>query len=759
MKIKTRRKLLVAAICALAIPICALAQGAAAGPPGARGEERADAEPPNAAADIQVDENAARVTITYNRRKLFEGELRVHTARGDVSPSEFVRTMPRENSENEPPASAGFSWGAMMATGAHDAIQQEVRVRIARVVPGAVLVLRGTAYGSEEAFAAETFSQAQIRFPLIRTSVGPSHNLRNNAVYDRRFDWVMYGPGDGATTITPEQTTSPEASPTKANSFRVEMTGNQIVLTFKPRFYQKHRNMAFFEPWKYRVWPDSVAGWSSWWAYEENINEKLIQGITDVFAEKLRDYGYEYIQIDAGYHPREGYPAEWLKTNEKFPGGLAILAAYIREKNLRPALWLNVEIDDAALANAHPDWFMQKDGKPFAAQWVGYGMDGSNPVMIDQLIRPTYRAIHEMGWSYVKVDTLRHLLYDASYPAREELKSRGATPESAFRNVLGAIREELGRDTYLLACWGVLPESVGIADASRLGTDGFGPTTLVQYNSWNNVVWRNDPDHVDIAGGGEDLIRPVMTSMAGAQMLLTDKLEFYRDGSRLEGARRAAPVLFSVPGQLYDYDPTKTDNLVAGLRNANGGTYSGPIDADQRGVECPWWMMEISRRFESWTVLAHMGWNELPAATVRFADLGLRSDREYLVYEFWSKKFLGAFKGSFEVAPQKAKETRVFAIREEVDHPQILSTNRHITQGGVDLEDVKWSAANRELSGESEVVAGDKYSIFVHAPKGYSLAVATINGIAAEASQSGEIVTASYMPEKTGAVRWSVRFR
>ena len=343
------------------------------------------------------------------------------------------------------------------------------------------------------------------------------------------------------------------------------MSGNLIVLTFKPRFYQRHRNIAFFEPWKYRVWPDSVAGWSSWWAYEENINEKLIHEMADVFAEKLSNYGYKYIQIDAGYQPRQGFPSDWLKTNEKFPGGLANLAAYIREKNLKPALWLNVQIDDDALAQAHPDWFVQNNGKPFKAQWVGYGMDGSNAAMIDQLIRPTYRAVHDMGWSYVKVDTLRHLLYDASYPARDYLKSRGATPESAFRNIFGAVREELGRDTYLLACWGVLPEAVGIADASRLGTDGFGPTTLVQYNSWNNVVWRNDPDHVDIAGEGEDVIRPVMTSMAGAQMLLTDKLEFYRDGSRLEGARRSAPILFSLPGQLYDYDPTKTNNLVAGL--------------------------------------------------------------------------------------------------------------------------------------------------------------------------------------------------
>jgi alpha-galactosidase len=749
-KIIGMKRLAAFAIFSLLIPCCAFAQNTRREAPT---EDRADLEPPNSAAEIHVDENTARVSITYNGRKLFEGELLVQTARGEISPSEFIRATGQGNPNDQPPT-AGFSWGTMLANGAHDSVEQDFRFRIGRAVAGASLVLRGIAYGSTEAFAAETFSQAQLRFPLIRTTVGPSHNLRNNALYDRRFDWVLYGPGDGATKILPQE----NSSDAPANAFRMEMSGNLIVLTFKPRFYQRHRNIAFFEPWKYHVWPDSVAGWSSWWAYEENINEKLIHDMADVFAEKLGDYGYKYIQIDAGYQPRQGFPSDWLKTNDKFPGGLASLAAYIREKNLKPALWLNVQIDDEALARAHPDWFVQKNGTPFKAQWVGYGMDGSNPAMIDQLIRPTYRAVHDMGWSYVKVDTLRHLLYDASYPARDYLKSRGATPENAFRNVFGAIREELGRETYLLACWGVLPETVGIADASRLGTDGFGPTTLVQYNSWNNVVWRNDPDHVDIAGDGEDVIRPVMTSMAGAQMLLTDKLEFYRDGSRLEGARRSAPILFSLPGQLYDYDPTKTNNLAAGLRNADGGTYSGPIDADQRGMECPWWMMDISRPFESWTILAHMSWNDLPAATVRFEDLGLRSDRKYLVYEFWSKKFLGEFTGSLAVAAQKAKETRVFAIREELDRPQILSTSRHITQGGVDLKSVKWSSAERRLSGESEVVAGDSYSIVVHTPKGFALATATMNGTAAEISQNGEIATVEYLPQKTGAINWSVQF-
>jgi hypothetical protein len=752
-------------------PGAIFAQGAAAIP---------DPAPPNGPAEAQVDIVSGNVTLRYDGRAIFTGQLWIHTAQQNWMVGDFAAAQAAGASS----AAAGgtqnatpvFSFGVMEARGNHDAYEQDFRFRLTRTIPGAELELIGTVTASGEAFAAETLSDAQRRFPLIRTSVGPSRNLRNNAIYDRHWDWVLYGPGDGATQIEPgpgfsagatenvtgkaeQQDLASASAEASQTSFQMTLHGTAFVLTFKPRYYQKHRNISFYEPWTYRAWPDSVTGWCSWWAYEDKIDQALIHRVADVFAAKLRDYGYSYIQIDDGYQLHAGYPRDWLKTNDKFPAGLADLAAYIRAKNLKPALWLNVEVEDDALAREHPDWFLQRDSAPFKAPWVGYGLDGSNPAMIDALIRPAYGQLRQMGWQYIKVDTLRHLLYDASYPVRGDLERRGSSPEAAFRNVFGAMRESLGRDVYLLACWGVLPETVGIADGARLGTDGFGPATLAQYNSWNNVVWRNDPDHVDIAGEGEDVMRPVLVSMAGAQMLLTDKVEFYEDGSRLEGARRAVPVLFSLPGQLYDFDPTKTDHLVGGLRNATGGTYSGPLDADQWGVECPWWLMDISRPFGRWSVLAHMSGKALPATTVHFADLGLREDRKYLVYEFWSKQFLGAFRGSFPVAAQAPKGTRVFAIREEEDRPQIVSTNRHITQGGVDLVEVRWVAGERRLSGESEVVARDRYAITVRVPAGFVLESAVMGGAAAKVEGNGEIMTVAVVPEKTGRIAWELKFR
>jgi hypothetical protein len=148
-----------------------------------------------------------------------------------------------------------------------------------------------------------------------------------------------------------------------------------------------------------------------------------------------------------------------------------------------------------------------------------------------------------------------------------------------------------------------------------------------------------------------------------------------------------------------------------------------------------------------------------PRQEVRFADLGLAADREHLVFEFWSQKFLGKFKGSF-VAP--AMDTNngmdIFAIREVRPHPWVLSTTRHISQGGVDLLDERWDAETRTLSGRSAVVAGDPYVLTVHLPGASRIQSAEFGGEKVEFANGPEVGTVRIKPSTTGTVAWKVRF-
>ncbi|MBI5833938.1 MAG: NPCBM/NEW2 domain-containing protein [Armatimonadetes bacterium] len=651
---------------------------------------------------------------------------------------------------------------------------------------GTGLKLAGSVQAGEQSLAAETRGEAQKRFPLVRTSHGASRNLRNNAVYDRAGDWCLLGPADGSTRITP----------TANHAYRLACTGDTIRLTFQPRLYSRHRNLPYYRPWTYRVRQDSITGWCSWWAYMRGFRQTDLDGLLAVWKDKrLADYGYRFIQIDDCFQGGEdggrpgtpktngypgGRPETWLKwRTDAFPGGLTGYAEACRQAGFEPGVWIGSGMGDLGTVEAHPDWFVHgPDGKPFAGDWVGFAVDSTIPAAADALVRPIYRGIRQAGYSYVKIDTLRHRLYDNLHHNPGYCAERGKSAAEIFRSYVQAAREELGPDTFLLACWGVLPEVIGLADACRIGGDGYGPVTMQSYNSFNGIVWRNDPDHCDVyprfkpaesgnvthtnvvtATNSETLLRPALASIAGCMLMLSDKPEVYRDDANLIGARRASPVLFSVPGQLYDFEPAKSDNLRRGARlSITSGGPPAPVDADQFGPVCPWWLNEIDRPFEHWSVLHHLNWTDRPmtATTVALADLGLDADRDYLVYEFWSQRFVGSVRGSLAVPELAAQGLASYALRERLDRPQLLSTSRHLTQGGVDLLAVNWRG--KTLSGSSKVVAGDRYELVLHAPAGFTLAAATIADKAAEAKTDGEVLRVAFTPTATGTVAWSVSF-
>jgi len=290
------------------------------------------------------------------------------------------------------------------------------------------------------------------------------------------------------------------------------------------------------------------------------------------------------------------------------------------------------------------------------------------------------------------------------------------------------------------------------------------------------VVWRNDPDHVDIlprtraigvgnvthtavtaADPRDSVIRPVIASLASGSLLLSDRPEVYQDELNLEGARRSAPVLFSVPGQLYDYDPSKSSLVIKGDRRAvTSGAGPSPIDAMKSGEICPWWLVEIDRPFDHWNVLARLSFAPLAATTVKLADLGLSADREYIVYEFWTRKLIGVFKSEFPSPAQMAKEVRIYSIHQKLDHPQVISTNRHISQGGVDLSGVQWDPRTSTLTGRSAVVKDDPYTLTIFVPSGMRAGKAQVDGRPAAIQTVGSAVEVSFTPGASTTIPWTV---
>ncbi len=731
--------------------------------------------PPNQPTHLEINSEKAELSLKYHNREIFSGKLFIKMNEGEFSPIQL--DIPIQKGAARKP-------GVWITTEEENCgkVEQRIRVVLNQDDTKNQLILRGKTTASEQAFPVETRTMAQTRFPLVRNTVGLSRNLRNNAVYDRKWDWVLIGPGAGATHIFPSESSENQ------NIFSIEITDNDFELIFRPRFYQKYKNLHYFEPWTYDVWKESVSGWCSWWPYRAGFNQKELEEILKVLAEKnLDDYGYQYIQIDHSPHRAPGgTPESWLVWNDKWPAGMEGIAELIRSFGFHPAIWVHARFRDEKFVKNHPELFIpDNEGNPLKARYLGYAMDVTNPKTVEELIRPTYKGFRKAGYEYVKVDGLRHLMYDSYNHAIDYLRNRGYTPSEGVRRYVEIAREELGKDIYMLACWGVLPEVIGLANGCRLGGDGYGWATLHYFNSWNGVVWRSDPDHCDIlpnkqgeymgvVGGKhrthylplegdirDTIIRPAFASFAGSVLMLSDKAEVYENDKYLKGVKRSAPVLFTVPGQLYDFSPEKSNLFITQERTVVK-TGQGPrlTDAPRWDTNCPFWMLEIDKSFENWNVLARFNWNkfELSEMEVKFSDLGLPGEEEYLVYEFWDQRFVGQFKDEFPVIKTEPRCVQMYAIRKKLDCPQIVSTSRHISQGSVDLLDVKWNGNNYSLSGKSKVVQQDPYTLTLHVPDEYSVKSATMNRHDTEMSQDKNILTITHISEHTKTIKWTIDF-
>jgi alpha-galactosidase len=674
-------------------------------------------EPPNAAATVTA--SADRVLLVYEGQPIVSGAVR---------------------------AEAGGTPERLTLTGeSNGAVTQVIKWT---AIGSGRLALDVTVSGSTDALAVEV-DRAARTLPVVRASIGPSHNLRNRAVYDRRRDWVVSIDAGPALTVTPVSATA------IGTSFHFQASGTEIVLRFRPRYYQKHRGLKYFQPWTYQPWKSSVTGWTSWYAFRDHVTERDIDETAAVIAETLAPFGYEYVQVDDGFEQAPiGMPDHWLQTNAKFPGGLDGLKASIATRGLKPGLWTNVSFADRDYALAHPAYFVTgPDGQPARGNWVGYVLDGSNPKTLTDLVLPVYRSLKASGWQYFKVDALRHLRYEGYNSFRDYFARKHLDRDAVYRQFASSITTALGPGVFKLMCWGVRPELIGLFDGCRVGSDGFGYGGFSEYNSFNNIVWRNDPDHIELSQ--PDAYRATtITSLTGSLLMLTDPPAIYRT-DRVEAARRTSPVLFAEPGQIYDVDPSRSNAIGRAAEEVSG---SGPrvFDATQALSTHYLYAVDVSRSYEHWMVLARTGGESSP---IHVADLGLASDREYLAFEFWTKSFLGTFQNAFTpgaIDPRFGVQT--ICLRERVGHPQLVATNRHVSCGAMDVSNVTWVAS--ALDGTSDVVANDPYEIYLTEPAGYVLTSARVTGGELLASEMvGALRRLRVRSARGGPVTWHVEYR
>ncbi len=448
-----------------------------------------------------------------------------------------------------------------------------------------------------------------------------------------------------------------------------------------------------------------INGWCNWfYTHNDHVNEQEIVNNAEFAALHLKPYGLEWIQIDDGYQKALG---DW-QGNEHFSHGMKWLADRIRAVGLRPGIWIApyVITEGTDVHRDHPEWLIRnldgsirhcndRDGKAL------YGLDISVPEAAAWLRRLFEMLVHEWGYDFIKLDFVEWTIL-----AAERFHDPRWSKAIAYRKGVEIMREVMGPDRHLLDC-GPSQITTGLIDSVRIELDlpfltweqyvknfnSNAPAMAKRYY-FHKRTWINDVDHL-----GVNLLTPSQACVAASIIALSG-------GTMINGDR------------LFELDPARLE-IIQKVFPAFGEA-AKPIDLfDKDRPEI--FFLPVKATFEQWIVVGLFNYDENAAAekSVILQHLAMDSTKRWLAFEFWSQSSLGVITGQLRTLVPPAS-VALIALREDRGVPQILSTDRHFTQGGVELRSVQWSPSSNTLQGVSLGGPGIRYNLYIHVPHAYA---------------------------------------
>ena len=110
-------------------------------------------------------------------------------------------------------------------------------------------------------------------------------------------------------------------------------------------------------------------------------------------------------------------------------------------------------------------------------------------------------------------------------------------------------------------------------------------------------------------------------------------------------------------------------------------------------------VLHVQTAWDSWWLVGYFNWQEDAevAREFKLSRLGLEPTSTYLVYDFWEQHLLAETSDVLRLQFAPAS-VRLLAIRAQHGVPQVISTDRHYTQGAMELAQVQWDATTDRKS-------------------------------------------------------------
>lgn len=575
--------------------------------------------------------------------------------------------------------------------------------------------------------------------PVLRSANGPASSAMDDMLFDRladnaiklkgaekiriKYDWENKCYGFKALTGRTASKKSMSFSAIK------DIMANQYGIDYAPLS-------------KERTFKKPPAGWMTWYSVRFNACEEIVLKNAKWMSENLKKYGAECVWVDwEWYHKdfsgiRDDGADSFNPDKEKYPHGLKYISDKIKEMGLEPALWIGFTVDSDM-----NEYLKENPEIVFAdiPTWCGrYFLDMTHPKYLNEFLPKALANVPKWGYRVVKYDTLpQAMMKHEQYHNR--LYNPELTTKEAYVGMIKKARQELGEECYMLSCasdndadvlWGI-----GVFDSARIGGDIFkweeflveGVERTMKFYPLHTNTLIPDSDNVVMREEYNDIYqaasRIYFVSMLGIPMTFGDEFDAL-DDKRIDFIKSCLPVLDIHPMDAYRKKPDKN------------------ILKMNLAVEKEWESYNILNVFNNKS-------NKNKTEVLLNEDMGL-DEGDYLVYDYTHDKFLGVEKTGFTVNLESC-ESRIFSVRKKVNHPQIISTSRHISQGAAEINDVKWVEKDKELKISAELIDNVPYTITLYVPDGYAPAE---DMEFVEDRIYKKIVT----PEKSGTANINIKF-
>jgi len=535
----------------------------------------------------------------------------------------------------------------------------------------------------------------------------------------------------------------------------------------------------------YRIKVRPVPSGYMTWYHARALDEKRMPVLARWCSEHLNRYGFDFLQIDDGWQIARRDFTTWAVDrayNDKKPPGPQPRAPYaqgmkpvadaVRKEGLMAGIWITPFGWDHTrpVFAEHQDWFVHRaDGSVYSVSWGGDCLDMSHPEARRFLHEVMDRIANEWGYKFFKLDALwAGMCVKILYP-NPNYRDDGLgdavfhdpefTNVQAFRTGLRVCREAAGRDAYLLGCTAAqnprtLAASIGLVDAIRVGRDSGhswqGIVSNVKISSsiyyLHHRVWHNDPDVLYLES-----------------RFSLDQVRSWASWLAVTGN------LYMVSNWLPDVPADRLDVVKRTIPNHN--LMARPVDLFEM-FPARLWHLHSGQGAARRDIVAAFNWGE-EEVTMRIDPERLGLGRAvYAAFDFWADEPCRIGPGESLVLSLRPQSCVVLSLKRLDDHPVLVSTSRHVTQGIVDLVEEKWEALDAgggRLSGVSRLVADDPYELRIALPPGESRWRVSKTGVDAHAQQAGasikvvesdapELVRVLLTSPASGEFGWQITF-